>query len=175
MRPILLALFCSILCLNQAWSDSWTVESGELQYHVHFVLKEVSGVTKNVKGKGVCDDQGVCQFLVAAPIKSFESGDTNRDLHMLEVTKAAQYPMVSAKITVDNRKVGEAKVEVNFAGKTKIYEKVAVKVQKKDSHIQIATGVLPIHLTEFDVERPALLGMKIEDNVEIDFSLALKN
>ena len=46
--------------------------------------------TKHVaKGKGVCKD-GQCDFLLAVPVKSFDSGDTNRDLHMLQVTRGAQ-------------------------------------------------------------------------------------
>ncbi len=51
------------------------------------------GVSHAAKGKGVCT-AGECNFLIAAPVKSFDSGDSNRDLHMLEVTRGAQFPMV---------------------------------------------------------------------------------
>lgn len=174
MKNVSFAFLLVFTLASVAQSEEWTVQTGELKYHVHFVLKEVQGTSQNVKGKGVCEGE-VCEFLIAAPVKSFESGDTNRDIHMLEVTKASQYPLVSAKISVNRQKSDQARVEVNFAGKSKVYEKVPVKIQRTGDHSHTATGVLPIHMADFSLERPSLLGMKIDDNIEIDFSLVLKN
>jgi hypothetical protein len=155
-----------------AHCEQWQVERGELKYHVHFLTKEVTGVSQKVKGKGGCSGQH-CQFIVAAPIRTFESGDSNRDLHMLEVTKGAQFPLVSAKVSLDspsNSKELSAQVEVQFAGKTKTLKHQKVKVTSKGQK-KVAVGSLPILLSDFAVERPSLLGVKVSDNVEIDFSL----
>jgi hypothetical protein len=35
--------------------------------------------------------------LIAVPVKSFDSGDSNRDLHMLQVTRGAQFPLVTVR------------------------------------------------------------------------------
>ena len=54
-------------------------------------MHEVDGTSHAARGKGICH-AGQCDFLIAAPVKSFDSGDTNRDLHMLEATRGASFP-----------------------------------------------------------------------------------
>jgi hypothetical protein len=48
------------------------------------------------RGKGVCH-AGQCNFLIAAPVKSFDSGDSYRDLHMLQVARGGQFLMVTVR------------------------------------------------------------------------------
>jgi hypothetical protein len=38
-----------------------------------------------------------CDFLIAVPVKSFDSGNSNRDLHMLQVTRGGQFPMITVR------------------------------------------------------------------------------
>src|ERR1700730_9815494 len=80
-----------------AGADSqWVVGQSTLSYHVSHPLHQVDGVSHAAKGKGVCHD-GQCDFLIAVAVKSFDSGDSNRDLHMLQVTRGAQFPFVSVR------------------------------------------------------------------------------
>ena len=77
----------------------WVLASSTLTYHVSHPLHQSEGVSHAARGKGVCQS-GQCNFLIAAPVKSFESGDTNRDLHMLQVTRGAQFPLVSVRVSL---------------------------------------------------------------------------
>ncbi len=74
-------------------NTQWVLEQSTLTYHMSHPMHEVDGVSRAAKGKGVCH-AGQCDFLIAVPVKSFDSGDSNRDLHMLEATRGAQFPMV---------------------------------------------------------------------------------
>lgn len=79
---------CLLLALP-AFAQSnrqWTLDSSTLTYHITHPLHQVAGTSHAARGKGICHD-GQCDFLVAAPVKSFDSGDSNRDLHMLQVTR----------------------------------------------------------------------------------------
>ena len=79
-----------------AWAQAdtqWVLAQSALSYHMSHPMHQVDGVSHAAKGKGACH-AGQCSFLIAAPVKSFDSGDTNRDLHMLDSTRGAQYPMV---------------------------------------------------------------------------------
>src|ERR1700682_1139729 len=89
---VLLVLLLVAPLLAQADSQ-WVLEQSTLAYHVSHPLHQTDGVSHAARGKGVCH-AGQCDFLIAAPVKSFDSGDSNRDLHMLEVTRGAQFPMV---------------------------------------------------------------------------------
>lgn len=76
---ILLALIAFPLF---AQTDSqWVLKQSTLTYHVSHPLHQVEGVSHEAKGKGVCHG-GQCDFLIAVPVKSFDSKDSNRDLHM---------------------------------------------------------------------------------------------
>src|ERR1019366_4930457 len=80
-----------------AGTDSqWVLAQNTLTYHVSHPLHQSEGVSHVARGKGVCHE-GQCDFLIAVPVKSFDSGDSNRDLHMLQVTRGAQYPMVTVR------------------------------------------------------------------------------
>jgi len=74
----------------------WVLRQSTLAYHVSHTLHRVDGISHDARGKGVCQS-GQCDFLIAVPVKSFDSGDSNRDLHMLQVTRGAQFPIVSVR------------------------------------------------------------------------------
>jgi hypothetical protein len=149
--------------------ENWQIKSGSLNYHVSFPIKDIDGVSENVKGKGHCAEK-ICEFLVAAPVNSFVSGDGNRDNHMLEVTRAAMNPMIVVKVTFVNADSVEAKAEVQFAGKSHTYEHIQISPRIKNGEIK-TSGRVPLKLSDFDVDRPSLLTVKIEDTVPVDFDL----
>src|SRR5271157_5593100 len=79
------------------FADSqWLLEQSTLTYHVSHPLHQSEGISHAARGKGVCH-AGQCDFLIAVPVKSFDSRDSNRDLHMLQAVRGAQFPMVSVR------------------------------------------------------------------------------
>src|ERR1035441_9337937 len=110
-----------------AADGQWTLEQSTLTYHVSHPLHESEGVSHAARGKGVCQ-AGQCDFLIAAPVKSFDSGDSNRDLHMLQVTRGAQFPLVSVRARLPEAALGSgtihADLEIQFAGQTVQYKQV---------------------------------------------------
>src|ERR1700692_209197 len=80
-----------------AQADSqWVLEQSTLTYHVSHPLTQTDCVSHAARGKGVCQ-AGQCDFLIAVPVKSFDSGDSNRDLHMLQVARGGQFPIVTLR------------------------------------------------------------------------------
>src|SRR5208283_7635 len=86
------------------------------------------------RGKGVCHD-GQCDFLIAVAVKSFDSGDSNRDLHMVQVTRGAEFPIVTVRTRLLESAASSATIdadlEIEFAGRTAQYEKVPSKGEKQ--------------------------------------------
>ena len=125
-KLVLGVLLAPLPLLAQADSQ-WVEDQSTLSYHMSHPMHEVDSTSHAAKGKGVCH-AGWCDFLIAVPVKSFDSGDTNRDLHMIEATRGAQFPMVQvrahfpqAELTSDTI---HADLEVQFAGQTAHYGKV---------------------------------------------------
>ena len=105
--------------------SQWILGQSTLTYHVSHVLHQSEGVSHAARGKGVCH-AGQCDFLVAVPVKSFDSGDSNRDLHMIQATHGAQFPMVTVRFSLAEAALTSATIlcdlEIQFAGQTAKYK-----------------------------------------------------
>ena len=147
----------------------WVLEQSTLTYHVSHPLHQSEGVSHAARGKGVCQ-AGHCDFLVAAPVKSFESGDSNRDLHMLQVTHGAQFPMVTVRLALPEAETASATIhcdlEIQFAGQTVQYKQVAFErvIQGNQTHI---SGIIPATLSDFKIDPPSLLAVAVKNEIPV--------
>jgi len=157
-----------------ARADSqWVLEQGTLIYHVSHPLHQSEGVSHAARGKGVCHD-GQCDFLIAVPVKSFDSGDSNRDLHMLQVTRGAQFPIVTVRTRVPESASASATIyldlEIQFAGQTVQYKQVPFKRETQGSETRI-TGTIPAKLTDFKIDPPSLLTVPVKNEMPVRVDL----
>ena len=167
-RRVLTVLF--LLVPSLALADSqWVLEQSTLTYHVSHPLHQSEGVSHAARGKGVCH-AGQCDLLIAVPVKSFDSEDSNRDLHMLQVVRGAQFPMVSVRTRLPEAASASttirADLEIQFAGQTVQYKKVPFKVQKQSGETHI-TGIIPVTLSDFKIDPPSLLTMPVKNDIPV--------
>lgn len=149
--------------------SQWVLGQSTLTYHISHPLKQVDGVSHAARGKGTCHT-GQCDFLIAAPVKSFESGDSNRDLHMLQVTRGGQFPMVTVRTRLPETGADSATIhvdlEVQFAGQTATYKQVAFEQTKQGNETRI-TGTIPATLADFKIDPPTLLTMAVKNEIPV--------
>ncbi|MGC2447446.1 MAG: YceI family protein [Candidatus Sulfotelmatobacter sp.] len=167
-RKILIAfLFAAIPTF--AANSQWVLQQSTLTYHVSHPLHQSEGVSHAAKGKGVCH-AGQCDFLIAVPVKSFDSGDTNRDLHMLQVTRGAEFPLVTVRTRLPESEAAastiDADIEIQFAGQTVQYKQVPFKLEKQGNEIHI-TGTIPATLSDFKIEPPSLLTIPVKNEIPV--------
>jgi hypothetical protein len=170
MKIIRLAtlLLLSPLAFAQA-PETWMLTQSTLSYHMSHPVHQVDGISHAARGKGICN-AGTCDFLIAAPVKSFDSGDTNRDEHMLQVTRGAEFPVVSVRFRVPESAINsptlDCDLEVNFAGNTAHYAHVAFQqtIQGSTHHI---TGTVPSTLTDFKIPPPSFLTVPIKNEIPV--------
>lgn len=169
--PVLLRLALPLLALAPlARADSqWVLLQSTLTYHVSHPLHEVNGVSHAAKGKGSCH-AGECDFLIAVPVKSFDSGDTNRDLHMLQVTRGGESPMVIVRTRLPEQTAAAAAIkadlEIQFAGQTAHYSQVPFQTTTQGKTIRI-TGTVPATVADFKIDPPKLLAMPIKNEIPV--------
>ncbi len=153
-----------------AQADSqWVLDQSTLSYHMSHPMHQVDGISHAAKGKGTCH-AGQCDFLIAAPVKSFDSGDTNRDLHMLETTRGAQFPMVVVRThfpeAQTNSSTIEADLDVEFAGQTAHYSHVPFQRVTQGNQVHI-TGTIPSTCSDFKIDRPSFLTVPIKNEIPV--------
>jgi hypothetical protein len=170
MKMRTLFLFC-LLGVSSLFADDhqWVLKQSTLTYHVSHPLHQTDGVSHAARGKGVCHD-GQCDFLIAVPVKSFDSGDTNRDLHMIQVTRGAEFPMVMVRTKLPESAAGAATIkadlEIQFAGQTAHFQQVPFEVKDEGNEKHI-TGTIPATLADFKIEAPSLLTMPVKNDIPI--------
>jgi hypothetical protein len=158
----------------------WVLEKSALTYTVTHPLHIVHGKSLSAKGKGVCYSHN-CQFLVGVRVDSFDSGDKNRDYHMLEVTRAGTYPLIKVQVempegmpkTAPKQMIVDAVVE--FAGKKATYGKVKLDIIEWKPGVVHLTGLLPLTLKDFDIPAPALLTMPIQNEIPVKMEMFWKH
>src|SRR5580658_4480151 len=147
---ILLAVFL-LVAPALAADSQWVLEQSTLTYHVSHPLHPSEGVSHAARGKGVCH-AGQCEFLIAVPVKSFDSGDSNRDLHMLQVTRGAEFPLVTVRTRLPETALMGATIlcdlDVEFAGQTAQYKQVSFQRVAQGNASRIS-GTIPASVSDF--------------------------
>src|SRR6516164_3389110 len=126
-KTILTALLMAVLPSLCLADSQWALQDSTLIYFASHPLHHVEGLSHAARGKGLCH-QGQCDFLVAVPVKSFDSGDSNRDLHMLQAARGAQFPLVQVRthLPESSRSASSLQLdlEIEFAGQKVAYKQV---------------------------------------------------
>jgi YceI-like protein len=174
MNQKILIVFLLVAMPALAGGDSqWLLQESTLTYRVSHPLHQSEGVSHAAKGKGVCH-AGQCDFLIAVPVKSFDSGDSNRDLHMLQVTRGAEFPLVTVRTHLPESDAAastiEADLEIQFAGQTAQFKQVPFKLEKQGNQIHL-TGTIPATLADFKIDPPSLLTMPVKNEMPVRVDL----
>jgi hypothetical protein len=137
-------------------------------------LHQTDGVSHAARGKGVCH-AGVCDFLIAVPVKSFDSGDSNRDLHMIQATRGAEFPMVTVRTRLPEAASSsttiKADLEIQFAGQTAQYKQVPFQLVMQANETRIS-GTIPATLSDFKIDPPTLLTLPTKNEIPVRVELS---
>jgi hypothetical protein len=168
-KKILIALLLLTLPTFAQTDSQWVLSQSTLTYHVSHPLHQTDGVSHAARGKGVCH-AGQCDFLIAVPVKSFDSGDSNRDLHMLQATRGGEFPMVTVRTSLPENASASATIhgdlEVQFAGQTARYRQVPFEQAKQGNETKIS-GTIPATLSDFKIDSPSLLTVAVKNEIPV--------
>ena len=163
--------------LATAADSQWVLEQSTLSYHVSHPLHLSDGVSHATRGKGVCHDRQ-CYFLIAVPVKSFDSGDSNRDLHMLQVTRGAEFPLVTVRTRLPQADattaIIRADLEIQFAGRSVEYKQVPFQLVSQGNETRIS-GTIPVTLSDFKIVPPTLLTMPIKNEIPVHVEMTWRS
>jgi|SRR5580704_4382080 hypothetical protein len=168
-KKTILAALLLLLPAFAAADSQWVLDQSTLTYRVSHPLHQTEGVSHAARGKGVCH-AGQCDFLIAVPVKSFDSGDSNRDIHMLQATRGAEFPMVTVRTRIPESERTSATIlvdiEVEFAGQAAHYKQVPLQLVTQGNQTRIS-GTIPATLADFKIDPPSLLAIPVKNDVPI--------
>jgi polyisoprenoid-binding protein YceI len=144
-----------------------------LTYLVIHPLHRVEAVSKDLSAEIDYDDatHTILRAAFSADVMSFDSGNSSRDSHAMEVLDALTYPTVSYKSTGIETTGSRILMhgDLTFHGQTRPVDVSATDSTANDRlTVQGTTGV---SLTAFGIERPSLLMIPTEDTLKISFTV----
>lgn len=147
----------------------------EVVYAMHHPMHDWTGVSHRAKGTVQFDAAGQPEAVdVRIPVLSFDSGNENRDSHMAETVESYIFRDVrfhGTDVTVDPDSIGRWLVsgQLDFHGVQHDLQ-VPVAVTRSDDDLE-AVGTFELALTDYDIELPSLLMVKVKDWLKVDFDL----
>jgi polyisoprenoid-binding protein YceI len=151
------------------------------KFHLHHKMHAVDGSSSQIEGKAVIAEDGKVMTMIRIPVTSFATGDSNRDSHMRETLEASKYPFVvfkgvtSVTVPVAHGKPLQTSIqgELEFHG-VKQPITLPAQVAFEEGGGAVVRSKFPVSLDAHKIERPSLLFIKVDDNVDLEIELKLK-
>ena len=174
MRTIYLLI--ALVTFNLSAQEIKKVDSEKsiINYTGKHFLHKWSAENKNISGLIQIENETISNIGVIAKVSDFRSGNSNLDSNSLRVLDALKFPNVifkSTSIKQDNEQIMIDGI-LNFHGIEKDIN-ISAKVVQVDGSTQLS-GKFSVYLTEFLIDRPSLLTMKVDDEINLEFKLYFK-
>ena len=144
-------------------------EESSITYTMKHALHEWDGTSKEVNALMETDAAGeISKVAAVVKVSSFDSKNSNRDSHMLEITDALTYPNITFVSTaVKNLGGGKylVKGDISFHGQKRPVEMTVTEEKKEDRRIFSSAFVLL--LEDFKIERPSLMLVKTDNEMKM--------
>lgn len=177
-----------VAALTLAQADSLTLrqtmpQESSITYRLKHPLKTVMGKSEEVACEvGITQDTLSSRIHCSVAVATFNSGDGNRDSHVLETVHALKFPSVQfsgrtvSKVGAGAESLGtkqgeswHIEGELDFHGVKKPLT-FAAQLSRTGGKATV-TGSFPVSLTAHGIKRPSLLFLATEDTVYIDLNL----
>ena len=152
-------------------------KASQVTYEMVHQLHQFSGTTHALRGKvALAGGKLVTPLKVQVPVVTFDSGNTNRDTNALLTLGAARFPSVVltiAKFTERTRTgpgpsfgvSGDAAGTLTLHGVTRSLT-IPLKAEVTPEALTV-DAAFAVSLTDYGIERPALLFKPVEDTVQV--------
>lgn len=177
-----------IFFLSLATLFSFTFSKGEtrkiyadnsassIMYFMSHPLHDWDASAKTFKTVITFDDatKEIKSVATMVKVQSFDSGNSNRDSHAIEVLEALKYP----NITFTSSNIEQNGEELTINGKLNFHnvtKPVSFKaIRKNASSSLVITGRMEINMKDYEVKPPSLMGMDTKEDIRLDFTMTFK-
>ena len=141
-----------------------------VSYEGKHILHDWIGVNKNIKGVIVTENGVPNKIAVSVSVKDFDSGNSGRDSHALELIESLIHP----KITFFSDEINQIDETINLLGKINFHgieKQISVKGKLNKDKFILFKGDFVLSPSDFNVKLPSFMFSKMEDNIKIKYEL----
>jgi polyisoprenoid-binding protein YceI len=142
-------------------------EESFVTYRIVHPLHEIEATSKDIQYFLEADPstKEIKRVAAQVDVTTFDSGNSNRDSHAMEVIDAITYP----EVTFTSASIPQAGDSVHVTGKLTFHgvtkEVVIAALLKWSENKLVVQGGFSVSLTGFNIERPSLLLIPVEDTL----------
>jgi polyisoprenoid-binding protein YceI len=143
-----------------------------ISYSLTHPMHKIDATSKDFVCDIMLSDNMLQSVRFSAEVTSFDSGNSNRDSHAMEVVEGVLYPEITFVSSDIKKSEGKLTIAGNltFHGVTK---PVSFEATLSSSNAKtIIKGETVLKLSEHKVERPKLMLIAVSDEMKISFSMA---
>ena len=169
MRKFIIVLFI----VNFTYGQETLIlndKASKITYNARHTLSNWQGTNSNIKGVLVYEE-GISKIAIAAKIQDFNSGNSDRDMLLLDFLNPFRFPFVKF-YSDDIKKSGNTILFngiIEFHGQKKSILVYSTIEDEDDS--TIISGKFRLIPSEFLIELPSFMLIKMEDFLNIQFEL----
>ena len=175
-RQLIVLFFVTFFSYGQ--QIQWNIDStaSSVQYKGEHVLHSWEGLNEKVYGVAIPNEanNGLVQLAILLNVRDFDSKNPGRDAHALEVLEALKYPEI--RFYSNAIEIQEEQIIINgsfdFHG-NKVEKKITAELIQKGSE-WIIKGSFQLTPSDFKINLPSFLSIKMKDLLEINYSVVLK-
>jgi polyisoprenoid-binding protein YceI len=173
MRILLLLLLLPSLMVAQT-KKPFDKKNSFISYGMNHLLHSWVGTSKDLNGVAQIGSNGkIEKVALVSKVSAFDSENSNRDAHMLEVLESLKYPNISFYSTsISELKPGELEVKgiLQFHGVNKETSfKASIASKGATSTVK---GKFIFLLEDYKIERPSFMLNKVDNEVKVNFEVS---
>lgn len=152
----------------------------EISFHVTHPMKKVNGTCKEIKIDAVkLKKKGDAlelesPFTITIPSQKLNTGDENRDSHILEILNYPEAKEITAEIKSIEKKDNYTINGILTINSVSVPFQSEAIVKSADGKLHVE-GSVSVKFSELKLERPSLLFIKVNDLITIKYKFVLEN
>jgi len=175
LRISLFILLAHLSLFGQEVRKNVNEQYSFIRYEGKHLLHDWDGINQKIKGIAVVDESTdeIFKFALLANLRDFDSNNSGRDSHALEVLEALKFPEI--KFYSDDIKF-DSKI-VNFSGSLEFHGiSVTQNIEAGLSKTELGTelvGEFQLIPSDFGIELPSFLSVKMKDLLKINYRIVI--
>jgi len=176
MRFLLFFLIFHSFLMAQEERRKINETRSSIRYEGKHLLHDWEGINTKIKGIAVfnTDTNQLSKIALLLSLSDFDSNNSGRDAHALEVLEALRYPEIkffSDQILTDSAQLN-IKGKLEFHG-VPLEQTIIANILESSDGLELV-GQFELTPTLFDINLPSFLGVKMKDLLKIDFRIVIE-
>lgn len=170
--------FLLFIQISLAQNQKWKLNSSQSQisYEAIHLLHPWEGVNKHLKGVLLFDPavDEIKEIAILTQVRDFDSKNSGRDAHALEVLEALSFPEVRFYANLIEYKKDSILIhgQFDFHGVTK--NQTLIAKHKISLNKMNLSGTFTLKITDYGIKPPSFMMVKMEDLLNFKFNLTFE-